>query len=165
MVCERAGTLSRLQGTPLKIATGAAVAAAFIGFMLTSQFPGGGRFSPEDIRGRFPRAIGQEILAALPADASLATTNRLGVHAVTRREIYLYPWIPTTASPEYFLLDANEPEPYPYRRMNWKHPLLVLWLRRGVETVREEDGYFLFRGTTDLRLTPRDRGFGNLICG
>lgn len=140
-----AHALRRLHGLRLRIAAGAMVAAAVLGFVLTSQFPGGGRFVPEMYAIGQHARIGQEILATVPAGASLATTNRLGVHAVARREIYLYPWIPTTASPEYFLLDANEPAPYPLSPDELETSLSRFMVAPRVETVREQDGYFLFR--------------------
>lgn len=150
-----ARTLTRLQGTRLKIAVGAAVAAAFVGFVLTSQFPGGGRFSPSAYAVNTHARIGQEILDAIPADASLATTNRLGVHAVTRREIYLYPWIPTTASPEYILLDENEPEPYPLSPDELDASISRFLVAPRVETVREQNGYFLFRAHDKPAFEPK----------
>lgn len=140
-----AHTLRQLVGTSLRVAAGVMVGAALLGFVLTSQFPGGGHFAREMYTVSPHARTGPEILATVPSEASLATTNRLGVHAAARREIYLYPWIPTTASPEYFLLDANEPNPYPLSPDELQTSLSRFMVAPRVETVREQDGYFLFR--------------------
>ncbi|MCC7161094.1 MAG: DUF2079 domain-containing protein [Anaerolineae bacterium] len=150
-----ARALSRLQDTPLRLAAAVMVVAALAGFVLTSRFPGGGRFAPEMYALNRHAQIGQEILGTIPPDASLATTNRLGAHAATRREIYLYPWIPTTASPQYFLLDAQEPDPYPLSSDELEKAITRLMVAPRVETVREQDGYFLFRAHDSPAFEPQ----------
>jgi hypothetical protein len=91
---------------------------------------------------------GHYILANVPADVSLATQNKMGAHLGTRQQLYLFPWFDQETPPEIILLDAADINPYPLTPSELQSALVQLQMAPEVETIWEQDGYFVFKVAT-----------------
>lgn len=138
-------TLARFQTRTTTVAAAALVAASLVGFVLLSQFPGGARFEAARYQMDAHDHIGDAIASAIPPDASLAANNVLGVHLAARRQLYLYPWYTPPHQPDLILLDMKANDPYPLSPDEVKSNVLAMQLSPRIETVTEQDGYYLFR--------------------
>jgi uncharacterized membrane protein len=137
--------IARLKPRTAAASVIALVVAAVVGFRVWSPFPGGGRFQPALYQITEHTRIGHQVLARIPATDSVAAQSRLGAHLGTRGQLYLFPWYDAEAAPTWFVLDETDPNPYPLSPAELKAELHHLQMDPTLETVWEQDGYFLFK--------------------
>jgi uncharacterized membrane protein len=79
-----------------------------VGFLLYSPAPLGPKFRASDYRVLEHHRLAAEVVAAVPADAGVASTSAYLPHLAQREILYVYPWLPDDPSVlDYYLLDRN----------------------------------------------------------
>lgn len=140
-------TLARVRPRLAAPGIGLLLVAALAGFRLASPFPGGGRFDAAAYQISEHVRIGHRVLATIPPGVSLAAPDGLGAHLATRQQMYLFPWFDLAMPPEMIVLDAAGSDTYPLTTAEVHSALLAWQMAPEVETVWEQDGYFVFRTT------------------
>ena len=140
-----AAVFVRLRPRWLAGAMTALMIATLIGFLTLSPFPGGGQFDPAIYQVSEHTQVGEQIVASIPPDVSVAAQNGLAAHLATRTQIKLFPWYDHARPPELIVLDANTPNLYPLRADQFKAALADLQMDPAFDISREQDGYFVFK--------------------
>jgi uncharacterized membrane protein len=84
------------------------LAFTLVGFLQYSSAPLGPKFHASDYEILEHHRLAAEVVAAVPADARVASTSAYLPHLAQREILYLYPWLPDDSSVlDYYLLDRN----------------------------------------------------------
>jgi uncharacterized membrane protein len=142
-----AQVLARLRSRHATLSVSLLVLAALVSFRIWSPFPGGSRFQANLYAVTTHDRIGHRVLTNIPSAESVAAQSRLGAHLATREQIYLFPWYDHDAPPDLIALDATDSNPYPLTPSELKSALHELQMDPSIQTVWEQDGYFIFKVT------------------
>jgi uncharacterized membrane protein len=143
--------LARLSFAHALLGTSLLLVSSVICFYLWSPFPGGKAFVPAEYVLTEHHRIGQELLAAIPPDAPVVTQSGLGAHLAARTRIALYPWQQTDREPQLWIFDTQNQDIYPLTGDEFWAIINTLRDDPSVETLREQDGYFVFRVSRTIR--------------
>jgi hypothetical protein len=138
-------TVARLPRRWAAVGIVALLATTAVGFLLWSPLPGGGRYDSALYTVTEHDRIGQRILSSIPAGVSAAAQSGPGAHLAARQVLYLFPWFDFGAPPEMILLDETTDKPYPLTPSSLHTAIVQIQMDPSVETIWEEDGYFLFQ--------------------
>jgi uncharacterized membrane protein len=138
-------TLARLSFARALLGSGLLLAGSLICFYLWSPFPGGKAFMPAEYVLTEHHRIGQQRLADIPPDAAVVTQSGLGAHLAARARIALYPWNQPEREPQLWVFDTQNQDIYPLTGDEFWAIINTLRDDPSVVTLREQDGYFVFR--------------------
>ncbi len=119
--------------------------ATIVGFLTLSPFPGGGKFNPTLYQVNEHTQIGEQIVASIPPDASVAAQNGLTPHLAARPVIRLFPlYDPVRSRTDFIVLDEKTSNLYPLSPDEFKSVLGTRQTDPGLDIIQERDGYFVF---------------------
>ncbi len=133
--------------------------ASVAGYRLFSMAPFGGQYDPSYYQLTEHHRLAAEIVAAVPAEASVAAQDPFISHLAHREHIYLYPLIPAAEKEEIdtYVFD-RQMSAYPFQgeEINWEIDNLIA--DPSIILATEVDGlYLLDRGGDPLPTFPIDR--------
>jgi uncharacterized membrane protein len=123
--------------------------ATFIGFVTLSPFPGGAQFDDSVYQVNEHTQIGEQIIASIPPDVSLAAQNGLAAHLSTRPWVRLFPWYSRAKFPSIVVLDEKSTNIWPLKADELKSALLNMQMDPQYDTIQEQDGYYVFELAQD----------------
>ncbi len=129
--------------------------ATLIGFFSLSPFPGGKQFNPGLYEINAHTLLGDQIVASVPREASVATQSGLGAVLAPRAWIRLFPWFDRSKLPDVIVLDEKAVNLFPLNAEEFRAALLDLQADPRVDVTWEQDGYFVFKPTHTLTDTAR----------
>jgi uncharacterized membrane protein len=150
--------LGRLSGRWAGWLTVSLLATAVAGYAVFSPAPLGGTYDPSLYRVTDHHRLASELVAAVPAEASVAALARYVPHLAHREHIYHYPWIVIgKENTDYIVLDRQS-NPYPFSADELNREIDDLLADTSYVIDAEGDGIFLFRSGGDpLPSFPVDR--------
>ncbi len=148
-----------------KLSMVALLVATSIGFLTLSPFPAGGKFDEAVYRLSEHTQIGEQIVARIPPDVSLAAQNGLGAHLATRPWIRLFPLYNRDRRPEVVVLDEQTANIYPMLPEEHKTAVLNMQLDPTYDVMLEQDGYLVLRSSegTPKSAHPVSLTWGSLL--
>ncbi len=124
--------------------------ATIIGVLTLSPFPGGGKFDASLYQVNDHTRIGEQVVASIPPDVSVAAQDGLAAHLSTRAQMRLFPLYSPANSPEFIVLDEKATNLYPLSADEFRSVLLDLQMNPQFDVVREQDGYFVFQSSAGV---------------
>ena len=120
------------------------VVATGMGYLLYSPAPLGGRYDPSLYSVTEHHRLAEQVVAAVPADASVAALALYVPHLSHREHIYHYPWIVIgRENTDYLLLDRRS-NPYPFTSDDLNEEIDNLLADPGYSVEVDADGVYLF---------------------
>ncbi len=116
-----------------------------LGYLLFSPAPLGGKYDPALYKVTEHHRLADQVIAAVPAKASVATQALYVPHLSHREQIYHYPWIVIgLENTDYLVLDRHS-NPYPFTPDGINEEIDNLLADPGYVVELEADGIYLFR--------------------
>ncbi len=154
--------IARTRASWVKWVTGGLVMASLAGYFIWGWYPGGLKYNPAHYVYDQHAAIGQSILAHIPANTPIAAQSRLAAHLVTRKQIAMFPWLDQTWTPAMILLDEKDPNPYPMTPDRLKKFVQEYESYPTYKIALEQDGYFIFKpGAQTIKPLAQPLKWGN----
>ena len=127
-----------------RIATGALLVTAVIGYFTWSMYPGGGQYDAAKYQITEHTRIGEQVMTQVPADVGVAAQSRLAVHLAAREHITLFPWMPQNWKVDMIVLDETDANPYPLTTDQLKKFVLEYEAKPTYKITLDQDGYYIF---------------------
>ena len=137
--------LVRLRPRWAYVSMAALLLATVVGFLTLSPFPGGAQFDESVYQVNAHTQIGEQIVARIPPDVSLAAQNGLAAHLATRPWVRLFPWYDRAKFPSIVVLDEKSTNIWPLKPDELKTALLNMQMDPAYNTIQEQDGYYVFQ--------------------
>jgi uncharacterized membrane protein len=119
--------------------------SAIIGFILYSPAPLGGRYEPGLYKSSQHDQLADQILDAIPPEASVAAQGAYVPHLVDRFDLYQYPWIKIGKENTDYIMVDRQVEPYPYDREGLDADITNMVADPHYIVAEEADGIYLIR--------------------